>query len=730
MRHRTAWCSVLLTARFLGVLLPGTLAAGELRAQNPAEGTPENASACGLGLVLSGGGARSIAHLGVLQVLEEHGVRPDCIVGASMGAVIGSLYATGHSHAAIKALLSGLSWSTMYIDSHNRRLRPLLHRLERQRAGARLGITVDGLRAPRSLLSDNMANRLLIEHLAPANFDAGRQFDALSIPFRTLGTDLLSGDRVELLAGDLARAVRASMSVPLAYAPVPWEGALLVDGGLADNVPVSLAKEMGAEFTLAVDASTPIDESVNPDLFGVTERIIDLLSAATNSRYGEAADVTIVPDLEGHSFADYSRIDELIAAGRKAAEAALDSIPERFKRRPLVTRSPTDHHAFGQRVVRGVEVTGNVYLSDRAIRREFRAHVGEVFDWQQTLADLDHLYASGLLQSAWLDLAPDGPNGIRLLLFVQEEYRHTVDLGLAYQSDDQAQAMVRFETRSLFGPGDRLQVGGAASAKDLRLDVRLHGEQFLGAHVGYLVDVELHQEKPKVFEAGEFVSRAEFRRRHVALRANLPFGFNHLLQLGVRAGEVETIERLGIPYVAETRPHRVLTANYVWDSLSSLAAPVRGHRYSVQAERNLEGLGGSSPYWRVRIDGISAVQLGGVNLTGRLLYGYSSSTLPIYDQFRVGGPELVPGLARDELWGNQALAASGELGIDFASVARLYGRLGAGGVWQRRTDISVETTIVGGGLGLTVATPIGPLQLDYGWAEGNRNRFYIAIGWQ
>ncbi len=726
MRHHATGTAL------LGALLLIYLTAGDSLAQSAADVVPVDgrAPACGLAVVLSGGGARGIAHLGVLEVFEENGIRPDCVVGASMGAVIGSLYATGHSLAAIEALLSGLSWRTVYIDSHNRRLQPILHRLERQRSGLRLGLTADGVRTPRGLLSDTMLNRLLIEHLTPANFDAGRRFDALSIPFRTLGTDLLSGERVALPAGDLARAVRASMSVPLAYAPVPWEEMLLVDGGLADNVPVSLATEMGAEFTLAVDASTPIDANVNPDLFGVTERVIDLLFAETNSRYMQAADLTILPDLAGHSFGDYSRIDELIAAGRQAAETMLDRIPERFKGHRLETRSPVDEHVFGPRMVREVAVTGNEYLSDEVILREFRARVGNPFDWDRTLANLDHLYASGLLQSAWLDLAPVGSNGIRLLLYVQEEYRHTLDLGLAYQSDDQAQAMVRFETRDLLGAGERLQFGGTASAKDLLLGVRLHGEQLLGAHVGYQVDVELHQEKPKVFESGQHVSRAEFRRRHAAVRANLPFSFNHLLQLGVRAGEVETVERLGIPLAADTRQHRVLTASYVWDNLSSLAVPSRGGRYAVQAERNVEALGGSSPYWRIRLDGTGAAQFGRLNLTGRFLYGYSSTSLPVYAQFRIGGPELVPGLARDELWGNQALAASAQVGLDFASVARLYARIGAGGVWAHQADINLDTAIVGGGLGLTVTTPIGPLQLDYGWAEASRNRLYVAIGWQ
>lgn len=685
---------------------------------------------CDFGLVLSGGGARGVAHLGVLEVLEAAGIRPDCIAGASMGSVVGSLYATGHSIEQIRELLDGLSWRNLYVDSHNRRLQPILHRLERQRTAVRLGFGSGGIRTPQGILSDTMVNRLLIQHLAPANFAAGRDFGQLPIAFRTVGTDLRTGDRIVLSSGDLARAVRSSMSVPLAYAPVPWNEALLVDGGLVDNVPVSLAKEMGARFTVAVEVSTPLNEEVVPDLLGVTQRIVDLLFVAKNSQYATPPDVLIRPDLADHSFANYSGFARLIEAGRAAAEAALEQIPARYRGRALAARAPTDPHVFGPRTIESIGITGRRYLADRVILREFRARVGQPFDWDRVLADLDHLYASGLLQSAWLDLEPTGDDSINLLLHVQEEYRHTADIGLAYQTDDQVQGFLRLETRDLLGSGERLQVSGFASQKDVIVGVRLQGEAIFGAHVGYQIDIESHEERPKVFVDGESIARAEFDREHLQLGANLPFGMNHALQVGFRMGGVETIERLGVPYPGEDRRHRILVGRYVWDNLSSLSLPGQGQHVTALVEHDLAGLGATGSYFRLEFTGRAIRRLGPVVVEGRALYGYSSGELPVYEQFRVGGPELVPGLAREEIWGNQAVALSGLLGHDPFSILRLYVRVGTGGVWERTGDIDGADLIFGGGLGVTLATPIGPIQVDYGWAGGGRNRFYFSIGWQ
>ena len=685
---------------------------------------------CELGLVLSGGGARGAAHLGVLEVLEENGIRPDCVAGASIGAVVGSLYAAGFSLAEIDALISGLTWRNIYAEPMNRASMPIIHRMEQRRTSLRIGFGDGGLRLPRGILHDGRLNRELVAKLAPAGFAAERDFNRLPIPFRAVGTDLRTGDRVVLSAGDLARAVRASMSVPLAYPPVIWGEYLLVDGGLVDNLPVSLAREMGAKFVIAVDVQTAIDPNIDADILGVTRRIIDLLYDTKNRENASPADLTITPQLDSYSFGDYSALERVVQLGRDAAEEALSRIPRKYRRSRPARAASLGGEVFGSHRLGHIEVIGNTYLSDQVLIRESDLHVGQPFVFEDVLHALDHLYSTSLVQGAWIDIKTHGDDSIAVELRVVEQYRQTADIGLAYQSDDQAQGFLRLETRDLFGGGESLQLHAFASGRDLLLGVALRGERLFGAHFGYQVDFEYHEEKPKFYRDRVFVNRAKFERLQLRLAGNLQLGTNHLAQAGFLLGTVDIRERLGLEYPAGKETLRTLFGRYVWDNLESLTHPRRGLHVEALAERNEEGLGATSSYWRVDSTLRLARGIGPLILEGRARYGFSSGELPISEWFMLGGPELIPGVAREELWGRQAAAGSLTVGYDPVSVVRVYARVGVGGVWEQPSDIGWSDVITGFGFGTTIATPVGPIQLGYGWAEAGRNSLYISIGWQ
>jgi len=698
------------------------------------ESTPEPGKdiGCELGLVLSGGGARGAAHVGVLEVLEANGIRPDCISGASMGAIVGSLYAAGFPLDEIEALINGLTWRNIdaIAEPMNRGSVPIIHRIEQERTALRVGFGADGLHYPRGILHDGRLNNALVRRLAPAGFVADRDFDRLPIPFRTVGTSLSTGDRLVLSGGDLALAVRASMSVPIAYPAVAWGDVLLIDGGLVDNLPVDLAREMGAKYIIAVDAQTPIDPDVDPDIVGVTQRMVDILYDSKNRQYAAEADLTITPDLEEHSFSGYSTLADIVERGREAAAAVVDQIPAKYRdSRPH--RAPSlGESAFGDRRLGHIEVVGNEYLSDRFLIRESDLKVDQRFVFEDALDVLDHLYSTSMVQGAWIDVRKHEDDSMLVELRVVEQYRNTADIGLAYQSDDQAQGFLRLETRDPFGGGERLQVNAFASARDLRLGVALRGEQLFGAHLGYQIDVEYHEEKPKFYSDKQFVNRADFDRRHVRLAGDWQLGTNHLGQAGMLIGRVSIAESLGLEYPSSVEQKRTVFARYIWDTLESLTLPRRGIRVEALGERNEESLGATSSYWRVDSTLRMARSIGPITFEGNARYGFSSGTLPISEWFFVGGPVLIPGAAREELWGRQAAVGSLSVGIEPLSIARVYARVGLGGVWEEPHDIGWSDAIGGFGFGATVATPLGPVQLDYGWAEAGRNRLAISIGWQ
>jgi NTE family protein len=242
-----------------------------------------------IGLALSGGSVRGAAHLGVLEVLEREGIRPQFVAGASAGSLVGALYCAGIPLEEMKRRGRETRWTQ-------------LGRITRPRLGffdiSRLESYVDSL-------------------------IGGRTFDQLAIPFAAVAVDILRGEVVVLRQGSVARAVRASCTLPGAFTPLQDGDRLLVDGGLLNNLPVSAVREMGADYVIAVDLSSMVGEHRRPknivEMWGLT---FNMLVSLTHSE-AELADYLIRPDMAGFNLVDFSQTEALIEEGRKAAEAAL-----------------------------------------------------------------------------------------------------------------------------------------------------------------------------------------------------------------------------------------------------------------------------------------------------------------------------------------------------------------------------------------------------------------------
>ena len=211
-----------------------------------------------IGLALSGGGARGGAHIGVLKALRDLGIPIDYVAGTSMGAVIGSLYASGLDEDEIEATAGEIDWETILVEQQDRDDRSF-HRksddelyLVKQRAGFNDG----KVELPLGLIQGQSIDLLLGRLMLPISHI--ENFDELAIPFRAVAADVVTGEAVVLDHGSLARAVRASMSLPAVFAPVEIDGRLLVDGGIAQNLPVETVREMGADIVIAIDISTPL----------------------------------------------------------------------------------------------------------------------------------------------------------------------------------------------------------------------------------------------------------------------------------------------------------------------------------------------------------------------------------------------------------------------------------------------------------------------------------------
>ncbi|NPV71417.1 MAG: patatin-like phospholipase family protein [Firmicutes bacterium] len=242
-----------------------------------------------VGVALGGGVVRGLAHIGVLQVLEELGVRIEYIAGTSCGAVIGGLYAAGVPLAGMMDIALHARWRDL----------------------AEISVRRDGL----------IGTRKLAAHLD--SIIGGKRFEDLDIPFAAVATDICTGEEVLINSGPVSEAIRASCSIPGIFVPVKMGGRMLVDGGLCNNVPTSVTRAIGADYVVAVELnSRGVGGPPPKNVFQIILHAHDIIQRTNVDKEVRDADVLIQPDLSGLSLIDFAAAREFIRRGREAAEQA------------------------------------------------------------------------------------------------------------------------------------------------------------------------------------------------------------------------------------------------------------------------------------------------------------------------------------------------------------------------------------------------------------------------
>ncbi len=680
-------------------------------------------------VALSGGGARGLAHIGVLQALEAEGVPVHCVAGTSMGALVGSLYAAGHTPAQMDAVVRSLEWQDVFSGKAERPLIPLAQRLDDVPAVARLALSDGRLRLPPSRDSDYRTNRLLFRLLADASYRAGGDFDALPRPFRAVATDLETGEPVVLAQGSLPRAVRASLSLPVSLVPVSIDGRLLVDGGLVDNLPVRVARGLG-DVVLAVDVRSPTLRPKPTDSFVDTAAVVvDVLRRARNERFEETGDVAIDlrPALGGMREYEYLRYPEASEIGRRVArEAVLDAGAG------LRAGAPAPAAAAGPglegALVRAIEVRGTDQVREEVVRGALGMEPGRPFVMADALRAMDEVYATRLFDSVWLD-ASAVEGGTRILVEVQEAPRFTLEVGGGYDEGSQARAFVRIRNRNLLGRGERIDTTLLASDGEAGARTALTAERPFDLPVGVFTRGYVLEEKPRFFRGHAYAGRAEFDRVGLAAGLQRRLGLAGLVRVGLAWDDVHTHERPGVPFATRHDRRTALLGEAAWDVLDDVALPSSGAAVAVFVERTLSRLGTSRPYWRAGGDLRAAAKPHRRLVVRGQAFGFlSGGELPVFEQARVGGPAWMPGFHRDELWGAQALAGSVSAGVSVLGDLRVLARFGAGNVWDSRGAVGLDGLQGGFGLGLELPTRFGPIALDWGRSAGGTSRFYVSLG--
>src|SRR5262245_38152738 len=405
-----------------------------------------------LALVLSGGGARGAAHIGVLKVLEELHVKPDLIVGTSMGSIVGGLYAAGYSAEQVEGILKSVDWKQIFVDKVDRTDRSYRRKQDDATFLIPLRLRSNGWKPylPPSLLGgQRMA--LLLRTLEIQSTGA-QDFDDLTIPYRAVGANLADGQAVVLEGGSLATAMRASMAIAGVFPPVEVDGLKLIDGGAAANLPIGIAQALGAERVIAVDITSPLGDIENlgslVQIYNQWTGYVTEGNRREDLKRLKKGDVIITPELGDISFIGFDRAPEAMAIGEQAARAAIpelrgfatdDATWKKFQERHRL-RDPSEYR------VDAVTIDNHSWVDDDIVQAHVHIPTGVPYDEQKVNEQVMRLH--GLDYSGTIDvrLEQDGkdankdngpPGGGTLSLQVPEKpYGHnSLQFGASFIDD-------------------------------------------------------------------------------------------------------------------------------------------------------------------------------------------------------------------------------------------------------------------------------------------------------
>jgi predicted acylesterase/phospholipase RssA len=361
--------------------------------------------------VLSGGGARGMAHVGVLKVLEDLKIPVDCIAGTSMGAVVGGLYATGMSARDIESTIRSVDWQEAFHDAPPRRDLAFRRKQDDRNFLVRLplGLKHAQILLPKGFIQGQKLQETLRQLTLP--FDNTTDFDQLPTKFRAVATDLVTGEAVLLDRGDLAIAMRASISAPGVFAPVEYQGRLLVDGGLAENLPIDVARAMNPDILIVSDVSFPLQDRAHLDsALSISNQTLAILVRKDSDRQLKtlgARDILIEPVLGTTTSTDFSAGVNTIAQGEAAARAAMDKlavlrVDDATYGKYLALRAAREP---GLPPIQFVRVDKDSKRYERTILAEMQPLVGKPLDPDQVGARITEIYGLGNFETLDYSLA-------------------------------------------------------------------------------------------------------------------------------------------------------------------------------------------------------------------------------------------------------------------------------------------------------------------------------------
>lgn len=726
----------------------------------------QDVSRAKIGLVLSGGGAKGAAHLGIIEVLEQYRIPVDIVTGTSMGAYVGGMYAMGLSAETLKSKTLGTDWNSGYEDRVGRN-ELLLRKKQAEddyQVHTDIGLSLKGEFKQKSGIVQGQTMAILLRGLTEnlPNLDS---FDQLAIPYRCVATDIARVQPVVIDSGNLAMAMQASMTVPGALKPIEWQGKLLVDGGVVNNMPIDVAQSLGAEVIIAVDLRDPLLD--NPELNSAINIVGQLTTYMTNSSVDrqtsllQEGDIYLQPDVSFMMAGDFDKMKQAYEAGRNVALAALPELRKyqlsesdylayqkaKDKRRKKLTTGQAYY-------IDKIKLTNNTRLTDKTLQAMMDLQSDRVISIEELEAAVRHLYAQDIFDRITYQIQQEEQENVLHINVNEKSWGPGyLNFKLAFEdnSDDRSEFAfgAQYTYTNLTKLGGEWQfewILGSWKKVATQFYFPLDYQQQAFTSFGGSWNKEVHQYffgndtilPPQPNEEWEFI---DVEYSYGSAFAELGWNFKpwSAISAGYRGvngnakllltGERQYFDAYG-PYIS-----------YVHDDLDNLTFATSGWKFEAEwgystTQSEYQGLDEDEVVnnYNARLFKPFSVERHTLGLHLKGGGSDSEALLPIYVQ-DLGGLLNLSGYQSHELSGRYSLLGvlsyryrllDNDFGA-FSSPVYLGGSLERGGVWNDDSQISWGSSETATSLYVGIDTPIGPAYLGYGYAEAGKSSFYLML---
>lgn len=709
-----------------------------------------------IGLALSGGGAKGSAHVAVLKVLEEHRIPVDYIAGTSIGAYVGGMYALGYSAKEIEEIMLGENWNDGYSDTIPRQALSYREKQHRDRFNIPINMGYgDGeVKMPNGLLRGQTMSTLL-----QRSTDLVKQFghfDELAIPYRAVATDLETSLPVVMNKGSIVKAMQASASVPGALQAAEYEGKIVVDGGIANNMPVDVVKNMGADIVIAVDIGSSL---VKRDELGSTIAVLNQLSTMlTNASTVRQkalltdADILIRPDVGAMSTTDFSVMPAAYAEGKAAALAQIDKLKALSASQSSYDSYIAHRNKASEQWVDeinspivAIKFNNDANVSETLLRETLGIVEGDVVNSAQLEAALAELYSLDKFERVNAEFIDTAEGRVLTVETKAKSWGpNYFQLGFSWEDDFSLDSYVSLDVA--YTMTNLTQLGG-----EWRNELRLGYEKFLSSEFYQPLDIEqrfysriqLSYEK-KDWNIYDDNSRVLFLEQ-TNFRGDLGLGYNFIkegiIELGITGEQGKLENELFV-----NSPDYDSFGGYLkfgFDNLDSISFPTSGNRFSLNIyyrHENSPQIGlvePSTDSLQIEADWRGALNLGNHAIVGKASFATvdkdSGASVHVSE---LGGFLNLSGYRKDALVGPHkvfgAVVYQYDLGRDALGMTDYPLYLGtsleAGNIWDYRDSVDIDDLIFGGSLYLGTDTSAGPVALGYGWTDDGEYTIFLFVG--